>query len=259
MVDAVHADALTGKGVVVVGASGGIGEGICTALLGAGARVLATGRDRGRLSALTARLSVDDRSRQLTRELDVNQLSDSETRSVVQVPGRPIDAIVLSIGNWGPPGRRGVLDISDEVYRTMIEDNVTAHFRAARSLTPLLTARGGTLVHLTGFSAEIPFPYASLVGATNAAKKSLFTSLSAEMAGTGIRVYELVIGPIRTRPKAAMGADSPDWLSAEDLGRHIAGLVAGTGPLRDEPLQYLLDRASGVHTAPPVTASRQER
>ncbi|MBV7697350.1 hypothetical protein [Streptomyces sp. TRM70350] len=74
----------------------------------------------------------------------------------------------------------------------------TSHFHALRAVTPLLS-RDGALVHLSGFSAEIPYPFSALVGATNAAKKSLVTFLTAELDGAGPRTCELIIGPIRTR------------------------------------------------------------
>ncbi|MFE9356020.1 hypothetical protein [Streptomyces olivaceoviridis] len=76
-------------------------------------------------------------------------------------------------------------------------------------------------------------------------------SLTAELDGSGPRVYELVIGPIRTRPRAAIGADDPGWFSAEDLGGHAARLIAGDGPYAEAPLQYLITRVHGVRTSPP--------
>ncbi|GGM21041.1 hypothetical protein GCM10010129_76640 [Streptomyces fumigatiscleroticus] len=90
-----------------------------------------------------------------------------------------------------------------------------------------------------------------MVGATKAAKKSLVRSLDAELGGRGPRVYELVIGPVRTRPRAAIGADDPGRFSAEDLGRHAGRLVARSGPYADAPLHYLVTRAHGVRTTPP--------
>ena len=159
---------------------------------------------------------------------------------------------MVTIGYAGPPGRTALVDLSDQTWAEMIENNLTSHFHALRSLTPLL-ARTGALVHLSGFSAEIPFPFAALMGATNAGKKSLVLSLAQELGEAGPRVYELVIGPIRTRPRAAIGADNPGWYSAEDLGSHAGRLIAGNSPYADVQLQYLLDRAHGVLSKPPST------
>ena len=242
---------LSGRTVLVAGATGGIGEGMTLALLRQGATVVATGRGKERLAGLAdyARASGPGTGTLITETVDVGDADSDTVRARLSSYG-PLDGAVISIGDWGSPERTGILDISDGEWEEMIASNLTSHFRALRALTPLLS-RGGALVHLSGFSADIPYPFAALVGATNAAKKSLVRSLDAELNGAGPRVYELVIGPIRTRPRAAIGADNPGWFSAEDLGEHAGRLIAGTGPYTDAPLQYLITRAHGVRTAPP--------
>jgi NAD(P)-dependent dehydrogenase (short-subunit alcohol dehydrogenase family) len=239
---------LPGKSILVAGAAGGIGEGVTLALLRAGAHVIATSRDQSRLDKLDQYAKAAGSGRLIPHEIDVSQPDSAAVRRALAERHGRLDGAVITIGNWGPPGRAGILDTSDETWAQMIADNLTSHFRALRALTPLLDP-AGALVHLSGFSAEIPYPYAALVGATNAAKKSLVRSLTAELGSRGPRIYELIIGPIRTRPRAAIGADSPDWFSAEQLGHHIADLITGSSAAAEHSLQYLLDRASGVQIA----------
>ncbi|TLS47373.1 SDR family oxidoreductase [Streptomyces montanus] len=242
---------LEGRTVLVAGASGGIGEGMTLGLLQQGAVVVAAGRDAARLRRVSDYADGCGPGTLHTQVIDVADSDSAAVRRELTERYGLFDGAVISIGNWGPPRRAGILDTTDEVWDEMIADNLTSHFRALRAVTPLI-APNGALVHLSGFSAEIPYPGAALVGATNAAKKSLLRSLTAELDGQGPRTYELVIGPIRTRPRAALGADSPAWLTALELGHHAGRLVAGLGPWADEPLQYLLDRASGVHTTVPL-------
>lgn len=236
---------LQGRSVLVAGAAGGIGEGVTLALLRAGACVIATSRDQSRLDKLEQYAGSAGPGRLILREIDVSRPDSAAVqRDLVERHGQ-LDGVVISIGNWGPPGRSSILHTSDSTWTQMIADNLTSHFHALRALTPLLNP-AGALVHLSGFSAEIPYPLAALVGMTNAAKKSLVRSLTAELDSRGPRVYELIIGPIRTRPRAALGADSPDWFSAEQLGDHIVALIAGSSAAAEYSLQYLLNRASGV-------------
>jgi NAD(P)-dependent dehydrogenase (short-subunit alcohol dehydrogenase family) len=240
---------LSGRTVLVAGATGGIGEGITRALLRQGATVVATGRSEERLVALAEYAKDAAPGTLVTQAVDAGDGDSEAVRAQLSSHGA-LDGVVISIGDWGRPGRTSILATSDAEWERMIAANLTSHFHALRTLTPLLS-RDGALVHLSGFSGDIPYPFAALVGATNAAKKSLVRSLTAELDGKGPRIYELVIGPIRTRPRAAIGADSPGWFSAEDLGQHAGGLIAGSGPYADAPLQYLITRAHGVRTTAP--------
>lgn len=236
--------------MLVVGASGGIGEGITRALLELGATVVAAGRSEARLERLADYTAGTGPGILRPHAIDLSDPDSGAVRDRLTEKHGKFDGAVLSIGNWGPPEPTPLLDVTDEVWHAMIADNLTSHFRALRVVTPLLPPHGA-LVHLTGLSAEMAFPGAALVGATNAAKKSLLRTLTAELDGAGPRIHELVIGRIRTRPRAAMGVDSPAWLSGADLGRHAAELIARRGRWTTEPLQYLLDRASGVLTTLP--------
>jgi NAD(P)-dependent dehydrogenase (short-subunit alcohol dehydrogenase family) len=240
---------LSGRTVVVAGATGGIGEGMTLALLRQGATVMATGRSEERLAGLTAYTEGVGPGTLITHRIDVGDADSESVRTELSAYGA-LDGAVISIGDWGSPKRAGILDTPETTWQSMIASNLTSHFHALRALTPLLS-RDGALVHLSGFSAEMPYPFAALVGATNAAKKSLVSSLTAELDGVGPRIYELIIGPIRTRPRTAIGADSPAWLSAEDLGRHAGRLISGADPHVKDPLQYLITRAHGVRTTPP--------
>jgi NAD(P)-dependent dehydrogenase (short-subunit alcohol dehydrogenase family) len=177
---------LLGKSVIVAGATGGIGEGVTLALLRAGAYVIATGRNQSRLDKLDRYVGSAGPGRLILHEVDVSRPDSAAVqRDLLERHGQ-LDGVVISIGNWGPPARSGILRTSDEVWTRMIADNLTSHFHALRALTSLLDP-AGALVHLSGFSAEIPYPYAALVGATNAAKKSLVRSLTAELDSRGPR------------------------------------------------------------------------
>ncbi|MGC9501771.1 SDR family NAD(P)-dependent oxidoreductase [Streptomyces sp. WG7] len=240
---------LSGRTVVVAGATGGIGEGMTLTLLRQGATVVATGRSEERLADLAAYAKDAGSGTLVTHAVDVGDPDSASVRAQLSGYGA-LNGAVITIGDWGGPERTGILDTSTTEWQSMIASNLASQFHALRALTSLLS-RDGALVHLSGSSAEIPHPFSALVGATNAAKKSLVSSLTAELNGAGPRVCERIIGPLRTRPRAAVGADSPGWFSAEDLGRHAGRLIAGDSPHTAAPLQYLITRAHGLRATPP--------
>ena len=117
-------------------------------------------------------------------------------------------------------------------------------FRLFRELLPALTP-DGTILQLNGMSADLPFPGAAVVALSAAATKSLTLTLAAELGRRGPRVYQVILGVVRTRARQQAGIDDPSWLDGTEVGAHVAELVAGTSPLTDVPLHYLLDKATG--------------
>jgi NAD(P)-dependent dehydrogenase (short-subunit alcohol dehydrogenase family) len=235
-----HTD-LSSRTVVVVGGSGGVGEGVVRALLDDGARVVATGRDAARLEVLAARIGSD---RLHTAELDALAPDLPARVTSLREAYGPLDGVVVSIASWGDQGRRPVLALTDAEWDSLVAANQTAVFRLYRELVPLL-GDGGVLVQLNGMSADIPFPGAGGVALTAAATKSLTRTIAAELGAGGPRVHEVILGVIRTRARQEAGIDDPRWIAATDVGTHVAELVAGTSPLTPAVVHYFLDAATG--------------
>ncbi len=246
---------LSGRTVVVVGGSGGVGEGIVGTMLASGARVIATGRDRGRLDDLARRLAgadgadgVDGVDRLETFVLDAMDGGlDGRVRLLRERHGR-LDAAIISVASWGAQGRRPALSLADADWDAAIGANLTSVFRLQRALVPALTP-GGALIQINGLSAEIPLPGAAGRAVGAAGTKSLTRTLAAELAGRGPRVYQLILGYVRTRARQRAG--SHDGIDPIHIGWHTAELVAGTSPLADLDLQYFVDRAGPRASAAP--------
>src|SRR6478609_2086270 len=83
-------------------------------------------------------------------------------------------------------------------WHRILRENLTAHFLALKMLVPLLHPKTGSYVHINAFSAEQPYPMAGPVAMAGAAQKSMVLTLAQELRPTGIRVYEMILGPIRT-------------------------------------------------------------
>jgi NAD(P)-dependent dehydrogenase (short-subunit alcohol dehydrogenase family) len=236
---------LSGSTVVVIGGAGGVGEGVVRALLAAGATVVATSRSAGRLDEFARRI---DEEHLHVRELDLLDPGLTEAASGLAAEFGGITGVVISVADWGRQGRKPLLELSDPEWEEQLRQNQTTVFRAYRAFVPLLP-RDGMILQLNGLSADLPFPMAAAVAAGSAATKSLTRTLAAELDGRGPRVYELVLGVIRTRPRQLAGIDDPRWIPATDVGVHIAEVAAATSPLTGRTLHYLVDRASGPQAA----------
>jgi len=237
-------DMLVGKTIIVAGATGGIGEGVTKLLLRHGATVVALSRTEDKLQGLAAYLSNEntDRLIPLQANLDQEQEGTRELQRRLLERFGPFDGAVIAIGNWGHANNT-VVEVSDELWSQTLNDNVTSHFRALRTLVPMLKP-DGALVHISGLSADGPYPGAGVIAMTNAAKKSLVLTLAAEQESTGPRVYELIVGPIRTRERVTRGVARASWYDPEDVGEFISEIVVGRTQASRHPLHYMVQRGS---------------
>lgn len=238
---------LSGRTALVLGATGGVGEGVTRTLLQAGATVLATSRSRDRLADLAQRVPASGFVPVVLDALDGGL--DVTVRDLVEQHGR-LDGAIVSVASWGTQGRKPLLQLTDDEWAELIAANQTAVFRAYRALVPALK-RDGLLLQLNGMSADIPFPGSAGVALTAAATKSMTLTLAAELSQRGPRVYQVILGVIRTRARQLAGIDHPEWIPAEAVGVHVAELLAGTSPLSSEVLHYFLSATDGpVPTSP---------
>jgi NAD(P)-dependent dehydrogenase (short-subunit alcohol dehydrogenase family) len=203
--------------------------------------VIATGRDQSRLDQLrerfgSARLSVT--------KLDALTPQLASDAWAIHARHGSFAAVVVAIGSWGDQGRKPALELTDGEWDDLIAANQTAVFRLYREFLPFL-ANNGALVQLNGMSADIPFPGSAGVALTAAATKSLTRTIAAELGGRGPRVYEVVLGVIRTRTRQRAGIDDPSWIDATEVGTHVSELVAATSPLSSVALHYFAQKKEG--------------
>lgn len=235
---------LDGKVVIVIGGSGGVGEGVVRTLIDDGATVIVTGRNESRLAALRTRIHSERPTRLFTEVLEAGADDlDARARLLAERYGL-FDGVVIAVASWGDQGRKPALALTDAEWDDLIGDNLTSVFRLLRAFVPH-TKRSGTVLQLNGMSADLPFPGAAGVALSAAATKSLTRTIAAELQGRGPRVYQILLGVVRTRARREAGIDDLGWLDGEEVGAHVSELVAGTSPLTDIALHYLVDKSVG--------------
>jgi NAD(P)-dependent dehydrogenase (short-subunit alcohol dehydrogenase family) len=242
---------LTGKTVVVVGAAGGVGEGVVATLLRDGATVIAAGRDKGRLDDLATRIGTEGIPARRLHLAPLDALAsdlDERAASLAREHG-PFDGFVASVAAMGDQGRRPALELTDAQFQALLDANLTSVFRLLRAFVPRV-APDGAVIQLNGMSAEIPFPGMAGRALAAAAVRSLMRTLAAETGDAGPRVYEVILGMVRTRARQQACIDDPGWLHGTEIGVHVSELVAGTGPLAAEALHYFTDKAAGPRLSP---------
>jgi len=181
--------------VLVSGASSGIGEAICRLLIEKSYRVVGAARNESRLQQLVAELGEGF----YPLVLDV---TDSAAVAGVQQALPPefhdIEVLVNNAGH-DTGGRRLFDEGSAEQWCDIIETNVHGTIRLTHALVEGMLVRGsGHIVNMGSIAGLKPYATGTAYVSSKYAVHGFSESLRLDYAGRGIRVTEIMPGPVRT-------------------------------------------------------------
>lgn len=205
--------------VLIAGGAGGVGEGLVRAFLSEGWQVLVPGRSELKLERL--KNYANDISTGKLVAFEFRDTDPQAMRQIVESHCKRLQAVVASLGGW-TQGQK-LVSVGQEVTARVLENNFLSHLRVIQAALPLLES-GGSYFHINGFSAEEErgYPGAALVAAMAAAQKSMVLSLQGEQPDH--RIFEIILGPMRTRDRIAHGHGDDSWYMPEEIGRELVRL-----------------------------------
>jgi NAD(P)-dependent dehydrogenase (short-subunit alcohol dehydrogenase family) len=186
---------------VVTGAGRGIGRAVAIELACRGFEVVATMREPADGAGLAD--EVGDRGRIRVDRLDVNDAS------TMNLP----EGLRVLVNNAGVESDNLPLEVMPAAaWRAIFETNVFGLVEVTKHAIPRMRdAGGGVICNVTSSSLLAPVPFLGAYRSSKAAVSAIGESLQAEVAGFGIRVLEILPGPIETdmlltsdRPAAAI-------------------------------------------------------
>jgi NAD(P)-dependent dehydrogenase (short-subunit alcohol dehydrogenase family) len=179
---------LTGRVVVVTGATGNLGGATARAFARAGARLALVGRD---LESLRATAAGHAAANGVEVEAFAADLSDATAtlalaRDVVARFGA-IDSVAHTAGAFR--GGQSVVETPVETLDAMLRANLYGPFLVARAmLPPMLERKSGSLTFVAARAGLGGRPGLAAYCAAKSGVIRLVESLAAETAGTGVRV-----------------------------------------------------------------------
>lgn len=205
---------LTGRVVLVTGASGGIGQGITAGFRAAGASVVAG--HRGPVPPEPADPAGADRWLAVSVDLTAEEAPEVLVGAALGRFGR-LDAV---INNAGRQDLAPLADMTDDEFRSMLDTNLTAAHRLTQRAVPELARTGGCVVHVASIEATTPAPGHGHYAVAKAALVMAARAAALEYGPLGVRVNSVSPGLIDRPGLAGAWPDGVDrWLRAAPLGR----------------------------------------
>lgn len=243
---------LTGKRVLLTGASSGIGESAAEQFARNGATVIAVARRQDRLDALVGRIEQSGGSSSAIA-CDLSDL-DALDRVVETVQER-FGGVDILVNNAGRSIRRPVLESLErwhDVERT-IQLNYYAPLRLIRGFAPgMLERRDGHIINVATWGVlSAASPLFSVYNASKAALAAVSRVIGTEWSGRGVHqttlYYPLVNTPMIEPTKAYDGLPA---LTADEAAEWML-TAARMRPARIAPRMALL--AQALDTVSPAT------
>jgi short-subunit dehydrogenase len=186
---------LSGKVVVVTGASMGIGEAIAKIFVEEGASVVLLSRDAGRAEAARGRIGGTDR----TLALSCDVRNREEIDRVLSLTLHHFDRVDVWVNNAGHGLLDSVASLDMEACRATFDTNYFGTVSAMLAVVPVMKQQGsGTIINISSVAGHIPLPFHSVYSATKFAMNAFGKAANVELRPDGIHVMTVCPGYVRT-------------------------------------------------------------
>lgn len=180
---------LEGETALITGGGSGLGLGIATSFVQAGARVVLVGRRADVLKAAVKQLG-DAAS---FEPHDVTQL-DRAADLVQRVTDR-VGRISLLVNNAGIHLKKSAVDTTPTEFNSLLQTHVTAAFGLTRAVLPdMMQRRHGSILFIASMASLFGIPLIAAYAAAKSAHLGLVRTLAVEVSPHGVRVNAIAPG-----------------------------------------------------------------
>ena len=188
---------LKDKNVLLIGATGGIGNRTAKLLAGSGANLFLAGRNADKLQQVATECNVP-----ATRifALDISQPAEVATLKEKYFQQLPTIDILVNAAGIGIIKSMDTLDESE--FLKTLHFNLYAPFLLVKAFLPAMKeVKKGLIINIPGILGKVPMAGAAAYSASKYGLVGMMQSIREELKRTDIRITNLFLG----------GVDSPFW------------------------------------------------
>ena len=202
----------SGKGVVVTGASAGLGFAIAEAAADAGANVVLAARGAEALEAAVAKIRQRGH---VAHQVRADVTNEADVHELVAKSRELLGRIDLLVNCAGKSARGAILDTSPDDFRQLLEVNLISTVNCTRAFAPHLIAARGHLVNIGSLAGKSAARWIGAYAAAKFAVTAYTQQLRLELEPLGLHVMLVCPGPIARTETRTRDTDRLDRLPPE--------------------------------------------
>ena len=242
------AKSLSGKTVLITGASKGLGKAMAVALAEAGAGIALVSRDEPKLNEVAKQIrDAGGRAEVFAADVaDEAQVARVRDAVAAQFGG----ALHILINNAGINIRKSITDFTLAEWNSVMDTNMTSVFLLCRAFVPLMKGRGyGRIINMTSMMSHVSLPGRTAYSTSKTGLLGFTRALALELAAEKITVNGISPGVCDTE------INTPLMQNAELRAQFLAKIPVGRFGEPDEIAKlalYLCSEDAGFITGTDV-------
>lgn len=210
---------LTGKHVLVMGSTRGMGYAIAANLVAEGASVAVCGRQREDAAAATDALNKAGPGNAKPYALDLSD--DVSLTAFIDAVGADFGTIDIVVCNGGGPPPGPISGVAPELWLAQFQTMFVNQIRIVNSFLPGMRERGwGRILTIASSGIIQPIPGLGISNTIRASQIGWSKTLAGEVAGVGVTVNTVIPGRIKTDR-----VDQIDAAAAKRQDKPVAEIV----------------------------------
>jgi 3-oxoacyl-[acyl-carrier protein] reductase len=201
---------------------------VARALVGAGAAVVATGRDGAAVTAAAERIATASGGGRLDRVVGVaaDVRDAAAMRGAVATALERFGRLDAVVANAGVGRMASILELDDAAWHEVIDTNLTGAFHTVRACAAALSDSRGMLITIGSLAGAHAFAGGAAYNASKFGLLGFTEAVMHDLRDLGVRVATIMPGSVATAFSGRHPSEADAWkLGADDVAEAVLYLL----------------------------------